>query len=74
MGNFYSLKRLFISSTSYGKKYGFSYSIVLGNSVDLQQWLNSIPEQFNKKLVDEALGKTQYYSDNVRDYNMSQLD
>lgn len=59
--------------TRNGKKYSFSYSIILGDSADLQQWLNSISEQFNKKLVDEALGKEQYYNDNVRDYDIRQL-
>lgn len=60
--------------TKKGKKYGFSFNIVVGNSVELKQWMESIPNQFRDMLVKEALGKTQYYSDNVRDYNICQCE
>lgn len=55
--------------TPNGKKYGFGYNTSDLNEVALNAWLESIPNQFRDKLVKEALGKEQYYNDNVRDCN-----
>ena len=60
-------------TTRNNKKYGFSFNMLLGDSVEFKQWIDSVPKQFIDLLIDEALGKTQYYSTNIREYGECQL-
>ena len=40
-----------------GKVYNYGIDIMHVNEVQIQEWLDKIPELFRQSLVDEALGK-----------------